>query len=286
MQRIAFLLLAVIALSLSACNGQTGAGAPPIAAEPAADPATQPPAPTDTVIPPTDPATQPPSPTDTVIPPTDPATQPPAPTDPPTVAPTASPTAEVLPSPTNRPAHATAIDLALDDADVVLYPVPVIYAGDKVTFQLLPHVPDALSVGDVTAAIYVDGAQIVGGPLDRRNWNGQAEGIYEWAWDTAGLEGQHQIEVVLDPNDAVQAGDENPGNNRVALTMTVEVASGQAARDAEATWQTQEIACCFVHVVSDTAAARDLPTLLPLLESAVTQAANRLAIMPSQKLHV
>ena len=72
----------------------------------------------------------------------------------------------------------------------------------------------------------------------------------------------------------------------MTLNRTVEVASGQAALDAAATWQTTEIACCFVHVVSDTAAARDLPTLLPLLESAVVQSANRMAIRPSQKLNV
>ena len=164
--------------------------------------------------------------------------------------------------------------------------MPVVYAGDKVTFQLLPHVPSSLRVGDVNATILVDGVQVASGPLDRRNWNGQAEGIYEWAWNTTGLAGDHQIEVVLDPTDTIQSGDEDPTNNRVTLTTTVEVASGQAALDAAATWQTTEISCCFVHVVSDTAAARDLTTLLPLLESAVVQAANKLAIMPSQKLHV
>ena len=232
--------------------------------------------PTDTVIPPTDAATQPPAPTDTVIPPT----------DAPTAAPTASPTAEPAPSPTHSPSHIVATDLALDAADIVLYPVPVVYAGDKVTFQLLPHVPSSLRVGDVNATILVDGVQVASGPLDRRNWNGQAEGIYEWAWNTTGLAGDHQIEVVLDPTDTIQSGDEDPTNNRVTLTTTVEVASGQAALDAAATWQTTEISCCFVHVVSDTAAARDLTTLLPLLESAVVQAANKLAIMPSQKLHV
>ena len=232
--------------------------------------------PTDTVIPPTDAATQPPAPTDTVIPPT----------DAPTAAPTASPTAEPAPSPTHSPSHIVATDLALDAADIVLYPVPVVYAGDKVTFQLLPHVPSSLRVGDVNATILVDGVQVSSGPLDRRNWNGQAEGIYEWAWNTTGLAGEHQIEVVLDPTDTIQSGDEDPTNNRVTLTTTVEVASGQAALDAAATWQTTEISCCFVHVVSDTAAARDLTTLLPLLESAVVQAANKLAIMPSQKLHV
>jgi hypothetical protein len=232
--------------------------------------------PTDTVIPPTDAATQPPAPTDTVIPPT----------DAPTAAPTSPPTAEVVPSPTHGPSHIAATDLALDAADVVLYPVPVVYAGDKVTFQLLPHVPESLRVGDVTATILVGGVQVASGPLDRRNWNGQAEGIYEWAWNTTGLAGEHQIEVILDPADTIQAGDEDPTNNRVTLTTTVEVASGQAALDAAATWQTTEIACCFVHVVSDTAAARDLTTLLPLLESAVVQAANKMAIRPSQKLNV
>ena len=292
MQRIAFLLLTILALGLASCNPQTSVGAPP--AQSAADLPTQPVAPTNTLGPlPTDPATQPPVPTDTVIPPTDSATQPPVPTDtlipptePPTAAPTSSPTVEVAPSPTNSPTHITASDLALDAADVVFHPVPVIYAGDKVTFQLLPHVPESLRVGDVNAAIFVDGVQIVSGALDRRNWNGQAEGIYEWAWDTTGLAGQHQIEIILDPGDTIHDGDVDPANNRVTLNTTVEVASGQAALDAAATWQTTEIACCFVHVVSDTAAARDLPTLLPLLESAVVQSANRMAIRPSQKLNV
>ena len=271
MQRIAFFLLAILALGLASCSPQPGA-----VTSAASDPTTQPAAPTDTAIPPTGPATQPPVPTNTLIPST----------EPPTVAPSSSPTVELLPSPTSSPSHIAATDLALDAADVVLYPVPVIYAGDKVTFQLLPHVPESLRVGDVNVAIFVDGVQIVSGPLDRRNWNGQAEGIFEWAWDTTGLTGQHQIDIILDPGDTIQAGDVDATNNRVTLNTTVEVASGQAALDAAATWQTTEIACCFVHVVSDTAAARDLPTLLPTIESAVVQSASRMAIMPSQKLNV
>ncbi len=164
--------------------------------------------------------------------------------------------------------------------------MPVIYAGDKVTFQLLPHVPGGLNVNDVSVAIFVDGQQIAGGPLDRRNWNGQAEGVYEWAWDTTGLAGDHTLEVVLDPADAIQTGDEDATNNRVTLTTSVVVATGQAARDIAATWETVELNCCVVHVVSGTAAARDLATLSPLLESAVQQAADRLTVQPSQKLHV
>ena len=270
MQRIALLLLALVALGLASCNRQTSADAPPplgatalpTPLTPAADPATQPPIPTDTLLTPTDTPTEPP----------------PTPTD--------APTVELLPSPTSGPAHTTAADLALDAADVVLYPVPVIYAGDKVTFQILPHVPETINVSDVSVAISVDGQQVAGGPLDRRNWNGQAEGVYEWAWDTTGLAGEYTVEVALDPADAIQAGDEDATNNAVTLSTTVVVATGQAARDIAAMWQTTEINCCFVHVVSDTASARDLPALLPLLESAVQQAATRLTVQPSQKFHV
>lgn len=266
MRHAVIFLVTLAALGLASCNRQTSAEAAPTLAATA---------PLSLATPPAEPATQPPVPTDTLAAPTD---TPPTPTD--------TPTVETLPSPTSGPAHTTAGDLALDAADVVLYPVPIIYAGDKVTFQLLPHVPEGLNVSDVNAAIFINGQQITGGPLDRRNWNGQAEGVYEWAWDTTGLQGDHTVEVVLDPGDALQVGDEDATNNRVTLTARVVIPTGQAARDVAATWETTEVSCCIVHVVSGTAAARDLATLLPLLDSAVQQAAARLTVQPSQKFHV
>ena len=259
MHRITLVVLAMITLGLVACNGSTAATSPPVVATavpvsvlPAAE-----------AVPPTDPATVPALPTNTQPPPPSPESLPTIPPDP-----------------------TDAADLSLNHTDVVLYPVPVIYAGDKVTFQLLPFVPAGVQVSDVTATILVDGVQVAGGPLDRRNWNGQAEGIYEWAWDTTGLSGDYRIEVILDPFDTIQAGDDDPANNATVITATVNIPTGQAARDAAAGWQTREIDCCFIHVVSDTAAARDLPSLAPLLESAVQLAANRLSVQPSQKLHV
>ena len=269
--RSLIIFLALIALALSACSRMTGATAPPatltspslpvVAASPspAANPATAPLAPTDTL-----------PPTDTVAP---------------TLPPTDNPPPALL-SPTIHPDPTDAADLSLNYTDVILHPVPLIYAGDKVTFQLLPHVPDSILVSDVTAAILVDGVQVAGGPLDRRNWNGQAEGVYEWAWDTTGLSGDHLIEVVLDPSDAIQLGDEDPLNNTVAITATVNIPTGQAARDAAAVWETTETNCCVIHVVSGTAASRDIATLSPLMEKAVQQAAGRLGVQPSRKLEV
>jgi hypothetical protein len=256
--RFVLVILALIALGLSACNGHTGAAAEPTAA------GQVPTAPVAGELP-------------TALPPAEPTTAP----EPATAAPTApAPTPSLAPNPTD------AADLSLNYTDVILHPVPVIYAGDKVTFQLLPHVPEGIPVTDVSAAIFVDGVQVAGGPLDRRNWNGQAEGVYEWAWDTTGLSGDYRVEVVLDPADTIGAGDEDPLNNSVAITANVAIPTGQAARDAAAVWETTEIDCCIIHVVSNTAAARDLAALAPVLERAVQQAASRLTVEPSQKLHV
>ena len=261
MQKLALVILALFATGLVACNRPTGAAPVVIGSE---SPATEPSVAVDTAIAPV-------APTDTL-----------APALPPTDLPI--PTAE--PSPTAVADPTEAADLAINYTDLILHPVPKIYAGDKVTFQLLPHVPDNLHVNEVMAAILVDGVQVAGGPLDRRNWNGQAEGVYEWAWDTTGLSGDYRIEVVLDPGDAIQAGDEDPSNNTISIIATVHVPTGQAARGLTATWETMETNCCVLHVVSDTAAARDLGSLAPLLEQAVAQAANRLGVTPSQKLHV
>ena len=264
MQRFAFALSVLLSVGLVACDGPRGAFEPTAA------------------------ATAFPLPDEIAPPPTDPATVTTAPTGlpEPTTAPTDAPAPSAEPSPTTPIEPTDAADLSINYADIILHPVPVIYAGDKVTFQLLPHVPESIPVGDVSASISVNGVLVAGGPLDRRNWNGQAEGVYEWAWDTAGLSGEYQIEVVLDAADAIQAGDEDPANNTASLTATVTIATGVAAQEAAATWLTEEISCCLIHVVSDTAAARDLPTIAPLLESAVQQAANRLAVVPSQKLNV
>lgn len=266
MRRVTLIALVGLMLGLAACGRQMMADTPDLPTA-AATAAALPSLPPDTI----------PAPTDTLAPSPLPTIEP-SPTAPPSPLPEPSPS--ILPEPTD------ASDLSLNYTDVILHPVPVIYAGDKVTFQLLPFVPDGIAVTDVNAVVLVNGEQVAAGTLDRRNWNGQAEGIYEWAWDTTGLSGDYEIQVILDPDDLIQAGDDDPNNNSVTLTATVRVATGQAARDAAATWETLETNCCVVHVVSGTAASRDLPTLLPLLESAVQQASSRLNEQPSQKLQV
>lgn len=224
------------------------------------------------------PLTDAPLPTDTV-----PATDPPTsePTGLPSPLPPETATAPVVESPT-----AALPDLSIVVEGVVMHPVPTIYAGDKVTFQLLPFVPESIDVSAVMATILVDGVPVASGPLERRNWNGQAEGVYEWAWDTANQTGDHEIRVVLDEADTLQQGDENPDNNLAVFTTTVVASTLRPTAEDTAEWVTAETACCVAHVVSETAAARDFNMLLDELERAVQFAAVRLNVTPTRKLEV
>jgi len=255
-----FLIGGVLILLLAACNMLPGSDSG--AAVPERNTAVSPNAPT---------ATNPPA-TDTAVP-QDTATA----DIPPTEAPTA------LPTPT---ATANVPDLSITAENVYLYPVPDIFEGDAVTFQVMAYVPETINPDDVTVHVLVDYEDVISGTLSRPNLAGNAVGLFEWAWDTTGVAGEHLVHVILDRQDTIQAGDENQDNNQVSLNVTVNDAAAQPASQRNATWVTAETDCCHVHVVSGTAAYRDLPNLLTAVETAVRQSAERIQIEPERKLDV
>jgi hypothetical protein len=194
-----------------------------------------------------------------------------------TVSPTALPT--IMPSP-------VPFDLSITADEVFLYPVPAIYAGDLVTFQVLAHVPDNVNSDEVTVHVLVDYQDVAEGTLSRPNLAGDAIGLFEWAWDTTGESGDHLIHVILDRYDDIQVGDEDRNNNQVAIPVAVNDPEALPARIRQATWVTTETACCQVHVVSGTAAYRDLSDLLTIVETAVQQTADKLDEPLAQQLDV
>lgn len=212
-----------------------------------------------------------------------------SPTAPSSPEPLPTATATEFPSPTPEPSPtATAVppDLSITAEHVTLYPVPEIFAGDRVTFQLQPTVPESIIVSDVAVDIYVDGAPVSSDMLTRRNWAGQAEGIYEWVWDTAGQPGEHTVRVVLDPEDKIQEGDEDPNNNAVDFTVAVRSAQDLPLSQANVEWVSAETICCNIHVLSGTAAYRDLRQLMEQVQTAVDAAAARLDTRPEEKIEV
>jgi hypothetical protein len=181
---------------------------------------------------------------------------------------------------------ATPQDLSITAEDVQLFPVPRIISGDRVTFGVQPHVPLGVTVENVSVDIYVDGQAASSSKLEWRNWDGRAQGIYEWVWDTSGHPGNHEIRVVLDSQDVIQEGDEDATNNETVFTVRVGKASERPLEERDASWITSENDCCYVHAMTRTAAYRDLPELLATIDSAVSEVASRLNETPENKFDV
>lgn len=221
----------------------------------------------------------------------EPVLTPPASTAVPTV-----PPAEIVSSATPVPVETavppTAVptplppDLSITGDSISLYPVPQIYTGDKVTFQVRPYIPNNVNPDDVTVTVFVDGLEIGSGNLSDRSLSQDAYGLVKWAWSTDDQAGTHQVQVFVDLNDTIQVGDEDPNNNHITFPVVVYDRDLLPPSEANAAWVMSETACCRVHVVSGTAAYRDLPDLLVEVETAVKQAAARLNEEPQRKLDI
>ena len=203
------------------------------------------------------------------------ATPPPTPV-PSTLSPSPSPPLPLPPTNTAIPD-----DLSVNAAQFFLYPTATIYAGDQVTFQVFPYVPEELDSMNVELQIWVDEQMVVDGRLTGRNLNGDAVGVYEWVWDTTGLIGEHAVEVRLDPRDRLISGDENGDNN--SLLVVVEV---QTPVSAAATWVSVATQYANVYAISGTAAARDLPYLSGEVDRAIQQAIDTLQETPRQTYEI
>ncbi len=211
------------------------------------------------------------------------------PLDPP-AAPLPLPTQTRGPLPTKEAAvlasSSSVSDLAIDVEDIQLFPVPKIISGDLVTFHIQPDVPGEVSVENVPIVIYVDGQPISSGTLDWRNWEGKAQGTYEWVWNTTGTSGWHEVRVVLDEEDLIREGDDDSENNAATLSVRVGKIGERPLEERDARWISAEADCCTVHALTRTAAYRDLPELLSLVDSAVSEAASRLNTTPEEKLDI
>lgn len=191
------------------------------------------------------------------------------------------------PPPSSTPAPVAANDdLALTNSDVYVYPGPDVYSGDDVTFYVLAQVPDSLSPSEVEIELQVEEQLTLTSALNGRNLAGEAVGLFAWAWETEGLTGEHTVTVTLDPDDAITVGDENPDNNQVTLSVPVRPSRFRPPREIGASWITDATDCCVLHVISGTAAHRDLSQLRETANAAVQEAAGRLGVELQQKIDI
>ena len=206
----------------------------------------------------------------------------------PTLQPSATPlptATATAPAATETPQTETAGDLSLTSEQVYVHPLSPLYAGDSVTFQVFPYVPDVVALSDVVVRVEVEGGPSWQGGVGY-NLVGRPMGLFEWVWDTGYEAGDYRVSVTLDPDNLLVVGDENPDNNQVVQTVSVLPAHLRPRREANAVWIEDEIGCCVLHVVSETAAYRDLPQLKTAVAAAMAQAVEKIGEQPEEKIHI
>lgn len=218
----------------------------------------------------------PPMPTETAVPvvPTDTAA-------PATLLPTDMVPLEAVETTSNADA-----DLSFVTDKIYIYPVPQLYAGDLATFQFVAHVPEVINPADVMINIFVNDQLIVEDRVGGRNLGGDSIGLYTWVWNTTNQTGQQTIRMVLDPDDHLQIGDENPDNNEFVQVVDVQAAQDLPRDEQGAEWISQDTTYTSIHVVSGTAASRDLKQLASLTDEAFAAAIERLGISPQRRYDV
>ena len=163
----------------------------------------------------------------------------------PLLEPTEASTSTSEPSPTPTPAPESPFTLVKADEQVHAYPGPVHYAGDVLTFEVQAEgLRDGL---DVDVTLTLDGGE-------PRQVNGQwgfNRLIVPLALDTTGLEGSHEVRIQVEQDLGMD----------VVYPFEVLPAEQRPGQEVGANWESIQIACCTLHYITNTAAARDLETI-------------------------
>jgi len=188
---------------------------------------------------------------------------PPTATTRPFVLPTPLPATAAPPTPT--PAHPWAT------GDIHLYPGPRHYAGDILSIELrVENFEPGLARG---VRLFVDGIELptTEGFAFTSPWE-ESFLVLPEVWDTTGDPGIHTVHIELPPgSDGIQPD---------PLVVSIEVlpADQKPAQELAARWEQRDLPCCTLFYLTETAAARDIDKITPLVEQAFNDVERRLGL--------
>lgn len=187
-----------------------------------------------------------------------------------------APTLTPLPSPiASTPAQA---DLHIGAGDVRLHPDPTLHSGDLVSLEVVVHDGAKLGLKNFPVAVYVNGEELAVERANPYGFSGRLQATFTWVWNTTGLEGAQQLKVVVDPEDQVHRGDENPDNNTLTIPVTLLPARPQL------NWHTTESGCCIFNYLSGTAAERDIEIIKTTADAAMEYVEGKLGRKQNSKM--
>jgi len=160
-----------------------------------------------------------------------------------------------------------------DFSQIYLYPGPTVYQGEVVTLQI--PLPD-YQFGQTAVDVWVDDDDPVEVPAIYRADVILKVGriVVPEALDTAGLSpGRHTLHV---------RSDDLPEG--IETVFEVRPASTQPQQERDAVWQTRETACCVIHYLANTAAARDIEAIAEQVDGDVQEVEAQLELSLEEKI--
>ena len=194
--------------------------------------------------------TQPPGPTSPAPARVESATQPPIPRLP------TPPITAVLPV---TPPAPCVFQLAPED--VIVHPEPFLYSGDTVSVEVVVDTscPEWQSATVALHANALATAPLATATPGAYGLGGRLEAAFTWVWNTQQRVGPQTLIVEARP--ARSPGESVAASSVVTVTLDLLPADQRPAPEAQARWEVANSACCTIHYVSGTAAARDITTI-------------------------
>ncbi len=171
---------------------------------------------------------------------------------------------------------------------MIIHPDPQVYAGDQVSFEVSVHdganlginrFPVSLYLGDPKDGHLLDTAQAFPSGL-----GGRLQATFTWTWTAEGLSGEQTLTAVVDPEDVIQIGDENPDNNTLTFSLNILPRESLTPIESEAHWVTTESECCIFNYISGSAAERDIEAIKATADEALQYVEGRMGKNLQQKM--
>jgi hypothetical protein len=178
---------------------------------------------------------------------------------PPTWTPSPSPTLTPLPAGTPEPSATPSPDFS-----VRYHPDGPLYVGDLVSLEIIS--PSGLNTDALSVRVSQGEKQLGETGFQPFGIMGRNQATLYWLWDTRGLEpGSYPLTFSVLP-------DGKSWQENVTLLPAAEV----PAPEPQARWEQVDTACCTIHYISGTDAARDLEKLKIMVEAQAADVEHRL----------
>ena len=204
----------------------------------------------------------------------------PTPTLPPTATATATATAtEVPPSltptitpspwPTSTPTLILTPTATNPGFTIEFHPDGPLYTGDQVSITV--NTPAGENWDGATLSVQITQADgLVLGPVNFSDWGiaQRSQATILWGWDTSGLAaGDYELSFTISPQEYT-----------FSERVTLQPASAMPPVLVGAHWVESQTECCTIHYITGTAAERDLPALMALMDQQAEHAVQRMGI--------